>query len=409
MNAKKTLATLMVGVVAVSAMATVSVSAKAQKADEITWSTIGKEYISAETIVYINIPADSWNQYDILELRDTVNSGNIEVIELTKITARSSGNVYTIEEDLERFYLADGKDADGNVLSANEIQLITEAPDNSSDFEIAIKIRSNKAIAKNSITVDGFSASNVVKEASSREVGVLLNMDMPDEAGDERKNTIVIRDLDWEIDKHVNPANDPLKSFEPLEEIAERLKDVKGATITLGFSKENADDSVSDSKSGGWSSRYNWNETAMKSAISLRINSSNEFLVDMMEFDEVNFTAVYSWDEVVAKLQAGSTDTIGIKINNAKLPAKMNKANEVIELRLDSITIIIPEISETEDNTDFSAGESATVVEDTLSATTDAPVTTDAAVNPETGNSAAALLAIPAALVAAAVVAKKRG
>ncbi len=68
---------------------------------------------------------------------------------------------------------------------------------------------------------------------------------------------------------------------------------------------------------------------------------------------------------------------------------------------------------------DLAAGESATVVEETLPATDNAPATTnapvvttaatDAAANPETGNSALALLAIPAVIAAAAVVAKKRG
>ena len=40
MNMKKTLAGLMAGVVAISAMATVAVSAKEQKADSKTWSTV---------------------------------------------------------------------------------------------------------------------------------------------------------------------------------------------------------------------------------------------------------------------------------------------------------------------------------------------------------------------------------
>jgi len=63
---------------------------------------------------------------------------------------------------------------------------------------------------------------------------------------------------------------------------------------------------------------------------------------------------------------------------------------------------------------DFSAGESATVVEETLPAVTnapaatEAPATTDAAANPETGNSAVALVAIPMAIAAVAVISKKR-
>lgn len=62
---------------------------------------------------------------------------------------------------------------------------------------------------------------------------------------------------------------------------------------------------------------------------------------------------------------------------------------------------------------DLSAGESATVVEETLPvgnapAATEAPAQTEAAANPATGNSAAALVAIPVAIAAAAIISKKR-
>ena len=62
---------------------------------------------------------------------------------------------------------------------------------------------------------------------------------------------------------------------------------------------------------------------------------------------------------------------------------------------------------------DFSAGESATVVEGTLPvsispAVTEAPSQTEAASNPATGNSAVALVAIPVAIAAAAIISKKR-
>ncbi len=62
---------------------------------------------------------------------------------------------------------------------------------------------------------------------------------------------------------------------------------------------------------------------------------------------------------------------------------------------------------------DLSAGESATVVEETLPAgdapaVTEAPAQTEAASNPATGNSAAALVAIPVAIAAAAIISKKR-
>ena len=143
----------------------------------------------------------------------------------------------------------------------------------------------------------------------------------------------------------------------------------------------------------------------------------------MKDFDKEKFAATFAWDDVMSKFQGGSytglVHTLGLKIDNSKLP---HNKDGVIDLELASITVKVPEMAETDDDTmvedivkDFAAGESATVVEDTLPAAsdapaaTDAPATTDAAANPETGNSAAALLAIPAALAAAAIVAKKRG
>ena len=161
-----------------------------------------------------------------------------------------------------------------------------------------------------------------------------------------------------------------------------------------------------------------------KSAISLRVNNQNALSVAMKDFDKDKFAATFEWDDVMAKFQGGSytglVHTLGLKIDNEKLPDDAD--GKTIDLELASITIKVPEMAETDDDTmvedivkDFAAGESATVVEDTLPAAsdapaaTDAPATTDAAANPETGNSAAALLAIPAALAAAAIVAKKRG
>ena len=50
MNMKKTLAGLMAGVVAISAMATVAVSAKAQEAKTVEWSTVTNENVETKTL-----------------------------------------------------------------------------------------------------------------------------------------------------------------------------------------------------------------------------------------------------------------------------------------------------------------------------------------------------------------------
>lgn len=451
MNMKKTLAGLMAGVVAISAMATVAVSAKAQKADEVTWSTMAKETKNAETIVYLTLTADEWTAaYNDgtptnIELTGEDAEGEdytLEVKEITKITFRDAGNTSVIDEDISRFYNLYEDDKDN--IEKNEIALITDVPDGTAKAELAIRVEVTNGldIAKNSIEASTGIATNVKKDASEGKVGVLLNHsenrwvedngddddDKDDEketeVGDakvERNDTVYVYDLDFAISKHMG------KSVEPAAEIADTLKDAKGATIAFNFEKKDIDDTVSDKEFAEWVDRYDWNADGMKSAISLRINNSNVLSVDMMEFDKANFSAVYSWDEVMSKFQVGSVTGLvrqmGLKINNDKLPSQKDDADKVIDLRLSSITVKIPELAETNDDTmveDFAAGESATVVEDTLPAATDAPAadapaatdapaTTDAADNPETGNSAAALLAIPAALAAAAIVAKKRG
>ena len=447
MNMKKTLAGLMAGIVAISAMATVAVSAKAQKAEEVTWSTMNKEKKNAETMVYVTLTSGTWAKDTVITL--TGAGYTLKVKEIKKITLRQTGNTSVIDEDLAVYYNLKDDEA---AVPANAFKLITDAPDAGADIEIAVLVEetTGKDIKKNSITSDVGTATNVKKDASDKKVGVLLNhtdnrwvSDNGDDddgtfdangnltaaatddvketfVGDakvERKDTVYVRNLDSAISLHMG------KDIEPTEEIADVLKDAKGATIAFNFSKEDIDDSVSDKEFAEWVDRYDWNADAMKSAISLRINNSNVLSVDMMEFDKTNFSAVYSWDEVMSKFQVGSVTGLvyqmGLKINNDKLPAQKDDADKVIDLRLESITVKIPEMADTKDDSmveDFAAGESATVVEDTLPATTDAPAATDAttaatdgAANPETGNSAIALLAIPAALAAAAIVAKKRG
>ena len=464
MNMKKTLAGLMAGVVAISAMATVAVSAKAQEAKDVTWSTMEEKKTNATTIVYVTLPAGStaaaYTKGDKIELLGyaadgtasaTVGTG-IEIKEITKITLRKSGNTSVIDEDVAVYYNLNGDDAT-NVPTKNVLQLITDCPDAEADVELSIKVevlggadvKKNSILGSKATTIaydaqKAVSCTNVKKDASNGKEGILLNHtenwveDNGDDDDDkdgknedavgnaevERNDTVYVYNLDTAIQSK-------FKKAEPTYEIADLLKDSKGATIEFIFDKASIDESVSDNTFDNWVDRYDWNADAMKSAISLRINNSNVLSVDMMEFDKTNFSAVYSWDEVMAKFQVGSVaglvSQMGLKINNDKLPAKKDKSKEVIDLKLNAIRVVIPEMAETNDDTmveDFAAGESATVVEDTLPAATDAPAadapaatdapaTTDAADNPETGNSAAALLAIPAALAAAAIVAKKRG
>lgn len=428
MNMKKTLAGLMAGIVAISAMATVAVSAKAQKAEEVTWSTKAKEVKNAETMVYVTIPATEWQKNATIQLLDAAaGAPRYEIKEITKITLRQTGNTSVIDEDVNVYY---NLHEDDNAIPVDTLKILTDAPDAAADIELAIKVEETTGadVKKNSIktvsagfaTANGdavLSTTNVKKDADETKKGALLN-----KAGLQGitidGDIAWVRDLDVTITDHMNTA----RNLEVASEIADVLKDAKGATIAFNFAKEDIDDSVADKEFSQWVDRYDWQSDSMKSAISFRVNNSTVLSVDMMEFDKTNFSAVYSWDEVIAKFQVGSVtglvNTMGLKIDNSKLPDKKDK-DEVIDLRLESITVKIPEMADTKDDSmveDFAAGESATVVEDTLPATTDAPAATDAttaategAANPETGNSAIALLAIPAALAAAAIVAKKRG
>ncbi|MBR3920608.1 MAG: hypothetical protein IKJ47_01575, partial [Oscillospiraceae bacterium] len=257
MNMKKTLAGLMAGVVAISAMATVAVSAKAQEAQDVTWSTMEEKKTNATTIVYVTLPAGStaaaYTKGQKIELLGyaadgtasaTVGTG-IEIKEVTKITLRKSGNTSVIDEDVAVYYNLNGDDAT-NVPTKNVLQLITDCPDAEADVELAIKVEvlGGANVKKNSITgkldAAAVSCTNVKKDASNGKEGILLNhteawvTDNGDDDDDndtikeatvgdakaERKDTVYVRNLDAAIQSKFPNA-------EPVEEIADLLKDSK--------------------------------------------------------------------------------------------------------------------------------------------------------------------------------------
>ncbi len=516
MNMKKTLAGLMAGVVAISAMATVAVSAKAQESREKTWSTSWtqkeKEGTKAakvivtltpattaatddETVVTIegtgtvsadgyeatedatytfdgtvwtpSLPAgitvtgavdgdvvtvdftagtaattgNAWEKGDIL----TVGDSSVKIDSLIKIVNRDAGSAESITDDID-LYCAIVKSGDDNT---NKIRFVSDVPANLDGRVIELQFNVTDDVEINSgdfnttnVSISGSDSSSVTSVANAAakleektvDKGIVLNKGNAAgvDCADDWDGIAYVRNLDSAIRGQAaaapsNSVTDKLKVAEPTAEMMDYLMDAKGATITFNFFEKGIKESDSTVTFEDDNNRFNWDSSSVKSAISLRVNNSNVLSVAMKDFDTEKFAATFEWDDVMAKFQGGSytglVNTLGFKIDNDKLPVlKDSDPEEKITLELKSITIKVPEMAETEDNTmvedivkDFAAGESATVVEDTLPAAsdapaaTDAPATTDAAANPETGNSAAALLAIPAALAAAAIVAKKRG
>ncbi|MBP0958564.1 MAG: hypothetical protein J5992_00375 [Oscillospiraceae bacterium] len=513
MNMKKTLAGLMAGVVAISAMATVAVSAKAQEAKTKTWTTswtekektsdktaevmfklvaveegdvIGKTYTANADITAADTTTteDDEEQDPIFEDGDTLEkedydgltadgkakvtvedvlatdedatpaweegsklkvigygTGAVEIKKLIKIVNRGNVQAGSAEIiDRPEMYM------EINSTNKDEIDFITDVPTNleGADLEVWVEVETKNTIKsaafKNS-TIDGnkvAASSNAAPKSEDKIIdkGIIINKNT------DRSNVEVVGDIAYveDLDREIRyqamlavPDKDSAKSknivnnlkvSEATEEMMDYMLDAKGAEITFTFLKKDYKVDEDYTTFDQWYSRYDWNSDSVKSAISLRVNDSNVLSVSMKDFDKENFAATFSWDEVMSKFQGGSytglVRDLGFKVDNSKLPT--DKDGKTIDLEIASITVKVPEMKETEDDTmvedivkDFAAGESATVVEDTLPAAsdapaaTDAPATTDAANNPETGNSAAALLAIPAALAAAAIVAKKRG
>jgi len=178
-----------------------------------------------------------------------------------------------------------------------------------------------------------------------------------------------------------------------IKEIQTLVGDAKGATLTFGVYSATSTDSGrgNDKFSDDTNAPIVSGATAQDFSFAINTASSAKFYsAANMKDNKITL----SWDEITAGLAAGTGLDAAVRIAAGK------------KFVIDSVSIDVP----AKTLNDLSAGEAA---EETTVAleTTAAPAadTTAAAANPTTGNAPIALAVIPVAIIAAAVVAKKRG
>lgn len=190
--------------------------------------------------------------------------------------------------------------------------------------------------------------------------------------------------------------NDDIKNVawnSMLKEVQSLIGDAKGATVSFGVYTATTTDAGrgNDTFNRETDAPLVSGATAQDFGLAVNTQSSNKFYsAANMKDNKITL----SWDEITQGLAAGTIIDGAIRIGAGK------------KFVIDSLTVDVP----AKKLADLSAGEAA---EETTVAleTTAAPAadTTAAAANPTTGNAPIALAVIPVAIIAAAVVAKKRG
>ncbi len=178
--------------------------------------------------------------------------------------------------------------------------------------------------------------------------------------------------------------------------IVDTINTNKGATVTFNF--------LSQSEVSGLGWFTSWDNANLNPILDVSYSSLKKFAIALnlentrllQQTGEVQDHAVtFNWDELIAKsglsAAAGDIDTIHIRSNS--------------DLVLSSIVIKVPEAADNGDN-ELGAGNDQT--DESVGEPEVTTAETEAAPNATTGNAPIALAAIPAAIAAAVVVAKKR-
>ena len=408
MKMKKAIAGLVAGIVAVSAMAMTTVSAKevTQAAEEITWDLTSGGYknsyvteltakgalmgtSAAGTLVFNFTEAVDSVSLTLVGTKDNAaGTAAVAVTETLSLAATNDNKTYTLTEAVS----AGVKDV---LVGAtyDEINSATLTIKSSTKFDS--KADADKdANKKDTIKVTPVFSTGTVSTIAGA-LGFVTATEKTLTSGDAAKaevdkDGIEIKVNSADVDPGTYDLNGGLKSGTDLTyAIAKTIGNKKGATLAFNF-KATTSSGSSNIPSIGWSS------TSATELVDLRVNNAIQAGAKVE-----NNSVVYDWDALVAGT--------GLNINGVALIStmKLNFKPKAAGLILQSVTIKVP--AKTFD--DLSAGESSSdsAAEVTTAAPATEATTTAAATNPGTGNAPIALAVIPVAIAAAAIIAKKRG
>lgn len=368
MNLKKLLAAFSAGVVAVSAMSAVAVSAKAQEALDLSYSTMFEDEI-VEGEVHVSMLADNWVDRTIIDFRNGGENGDGRFLikGVTRIYFRRSGNITDVGGNLDRYVEM--------TKSEDMVRLVMAPPgSDSSEIDMIFKYRAidDDKIEKSDIDVYGANliGTNIAAESSGKLEGYIINKVCRD---------VVEVDLEDEevaycdIEKLYRDVKEDSKA-DFLREMNGKLERYEDAKLTFVFDRDRQlpKDYETDED-------YNWN-TAMKS-MTLIINGKEVTAKPEINVGKEKCTLSFNWDDIKAQKEIfdrySAMQTMVIKTENDYLDAKITSPDEVMDLELIEVKLTAPaktENGEVKDDTvkentpveDFSAGSSATVFETTL-------------------------------------------
>ncbi|MBQ7958731.1 MAG: hypothetical protein IJ330_03350 [Oscillospiraceae bacterium] len=367
MNLKKLMAAFSAGVVAFSAMSAVAVSAKAQEALDLSYSTMFEEKIT-EGEVYVSIPSDKWVRGSVVDLRNDGenNDGRFIIKGVSKIYFRRKGDTTDVDGNLDRYVEMTKRE--------DTVRLVMAPPGSeSSEIEMIFKYRAyDDEILKGDIKVYGsnVTGTHLSAKSSGKLEGYIINKVCRD---------VVEVDLEDEEIAYCDVEKlyrDVVEDDEAwfLKDISSKAQKYEDAKLTFVFDRDRQLPEGYETNED-----YNWN-TAMKS-MSLIINGKEVTAKPEINVGKETCTISFKWDDIKAQKEIfekyTTMQTMVIKTENDYLDAKITEPDEVMDIELIEVKLTAPAKSENgeikddtvKENTpveDFSAGASVTVFETTL-------------------------------------------
>ncbi len=454
MNLKKTMATLVAGVMSVSAVATLAVSAQDElKAETKLYSEIWEADAKGELVIPAGTEVDddtvlataadgfsmkvtgaTYVNTDGTSLEEkTLKASNFEIedgaLSFTATGAALASTILDSDENnsaisIEFTYEFEGADVTGDgVADKKKKATMDDTPATPATTEVADAEFKNLEfvdLTPKAVNTNWMVAEDNTGEAMSGNGKTITNWMSVDELFGGSMGAE--GDGYWDEDE-----DDDDKYLAVTNDINANIRGYSNVTLTVVFSKEAEEEDLELDTNDYDNNGENGGDGA-SSDLAIRINGTKA-MIGYAEFDKDTMSCSFDLSKVMGLSDinpVGVVHTIDFAFPvSSDLNGGDANDNEP-EYYFHKIVVTAP-ASDDELNQldkDLAAGEAETTVEATLPAATDAAATTaadaaattaagaastDAAANPSTGNSAVALAVIPVAIAAAAFVAKKRG